>query len=256
MMLFDTHAHLDDRQYSRDRGEMLQRARDQGVERIVNVGYDLPSSTRSLELAGRHDFIYAAVGIHPHDASDLNDDTIAKLKAMASHPKVVAIGETGLDYYRNLSPQEAQQQSFRRHISLARELGLPLIIHDRDAHGDILRVMQEEQVAEVGGILHCFSGNWEMARQCLEMNFYISFAGPVTFNNARRVQEIAAQVPLDRLLIETDAPYLTPEPLRGKRNESSYVFYVCQKIAELRRMKLQDLAQATYENGLRVFRIK
>ncbi|MDA8213333.1 MAG: TatD family hydrolase [Clostridia bacterium] len=256
MRLFDTHAHLDDRKYDRDRRQMLKRAQDKGIQYIVNVGYDLPSSQRSTGLAEEYPFIYAAVGIHPHDASEADDEVFSKLKNLVQHPKVVAVGEMGLDYFRDLSPRDVQQQVFRRQLGLAKELGKPVIIHDRDAHGDIMKILKEEQASKIGGILHCFSGSWEMAQECLEMGFYISIAGPVTFHNARKLAEIAAKVPLNRLLIETDAPYLTPEPFRGQRNESAHVYYVAEKIAGLRKISLADLAEATTRNGLEVFGIK
>lgn len=256
MRLFDTHAHLDDRKYDKDRRQMLKRAQDKGIQYIVNVGYDLPSSQRSIGLAEEYPYVYAAVGIHPHDASEADDEVFHKLKDLVRHPRVVAVGEMGLDYFRDLSPRDIQQQVFRKQLGLAKEMGKPVIIHDRDAHGDIMKILKEEQASQTGGILHCFSGSWEMAQECLEMGFYISIAGPVTFHNARKLTEIAARVPLNRLLIETDAPYLTPEPFRGQRNESAHVYYVAEKIAELRKISLADLAEATTRNGLEVFGIK
>lgn len=254
-MLFDTHAHLDDHKYNDDRVEMLQRAQEAGVQLIVNVGYDLPSSQRSVKLAEAYPFIYAGVGIHPHDASTLNDQALAELEKLAQHPKVVAIGEIGLDYYRDLSPRDIQETALRAQIGLARRIKKPIIIHDRDAHGDIMRIMQEEKVQEIGGVLHCFSGSWEMAKECLKRNFYISIAGPVTFSNAGKLKEIVQQVPIDKLLIETDSPYLTPTPHRGKRNESSYVKFVAEEIANLRGISLEELGNATLANGKKLFSI-
>lgn len=255
-MLFDTHAHLDDRKYNEDREEMLNRAQQAGVELILNVGYDLPSSQRSVKLAEKYPFIYAGVGIHPHDADTLNEDSLIKLEKLAQHHKVVAIGEMGLDYYRDLSPRDVQQKAFRAQINLARRVKKPIIIHDRDAHGDIMQVMKEEKVQDIGGVLHCFSGSWEMAKECLKMNFYISIAGPVTFSNGGKLKEIAQKVPLDKLLIETDSPYLTPSPHRGKRNESTYVKYVAEEIAKLRGITLKELANATLANGKLLFNIQ
>ena len=252
-MYIDSHAHLDDPKYDPDRHEMLMRAREQGISTIINVGYDLASSQRSVALAEKYDFIFAAVGIHPHDAQEADDGTFAELKKMAVHPRVVAIGEMGLDYYRDLSPREIQQQVFRRQIRLAGETGLPIIIHDREAHGDVMKILKEEQVGDYSGVLHCFSGSWEMAEECMRMGFYISIAGPVTFNNAGRLKEIAARVPEDRLLIETDAPYLTPEPNRGKRNESSYVFFVAEEIARLRGIAPEKLGELISNNARRLF---
>ena len=255
MRLFDTHAHLDDKKYDQDREEMLKRAQAKGIQHIVNVGYDLASSQRSIRLAEQFAFIYAAVGIHPHDAGETTEESFSKLRKLAEHPKVVAVGEMGLDYFRDLSPRDIQQQVFRRQLGLARAIGKPVIIHDREAHGDIMTILKEEQAGQIGGILHCFSGSWEMAEQCLEMGFYLSIAGPVTFSNARKLVEIAAKVPLNRLLIETDAPYLTPEPYRGKRNESAHVALVAEKIASVRKITLEELAEATTSNGLRVFKL-
>ncbi len=254
-MLFDTHAHLDDQKYDNDRDEVIKRAVDKGIKYILNVGFDMASSKRAISLANSYDFIYAAVGIHPHDASEANEATLLQLRELAQQNKVVALGEMGLDYYRNLSPKNIQQQAFRDQIRLARELQKPIIVHDRDAHGDILQILKEEGAQEVGGILHCFSGSWEMAKECMELNFYISIAGPVTFNNAKKLQEVAEKMPLDKLLIETDAPYLTPEPFRGKRNESAHVYYVAEKIAELKGIDIQELGQATTANAKKLFGI-
>lgn len=255
-MLFDSHAHLDDRKYNDDRHEMLMRAKDNGLSYIINVGYDVPSSRRSVALAEKYDFIYAAVGIHPHDAASEGEKGLEELKRLSSNPKVVAIGEMGLDYYRDLSPRDIQQEMFRKQIRLAKELDKPIIVHDRDAHGDVMNILKEEEAEKTGGVLHCFSGSMEMARECLDMGFFISIAGPVTFSNARRLQEIAEAVPLDKLLIETDAPYLTPEPNRGKRNESAFVVHVARKISELKSLPIEEIAAATTANAKKLFRIK
>ena len=255
-MFFDSHAHLDDKKFDSDRHEMLGRAKENGIHYIVNVGYDLPSSRRSIALADKYSFVYAAVGIHPHDAADRGEQALAEIRMMAAHPKVRAIGEMGLDYYRNLSPQEIQQHMFRKQIRLAKDIGKPIIVHDRDAHGDIMKILKEEKADDIGGVLHCFSGSWEMAKECLKMGFYISIAGPVTFNNAKKLRDIAVEVPLDRLLVETDAPYLTPEPHRGKRNESAYVVHVGRRIAELRNIPVEQLAMATTNNAKQLFGIE
>ncbi|MGI6649579.1 MAG: TatD family hydrolase [Bacillota bacterium] len=252
-MLIDSHCHLNDPQFQTDQKEVLERAKAMGVEQVVCVGYDLASSLGAEALARQHPDIYAVIGVHPHDARLVKEQTYSILKRTAQSPRVVAIGETGLDYFRNHSPHDLQQQAFRGHIRLAREVGLPVVIHDRDAHAEVLRIMREEKAAEVGGVIHCFSGSWEMAQECLAMGFYISLAGPVTYNNARRPQEIATQVPLDRLLVETDAPYLSPEPRRGRRNEPGNVRYVAEKIAELRGITVEELGSATTSNARRVF---
>jgi TatD DNase family protein len=254
-MYIDSHAHLDDRKYDADRHAMLMRARQQGVIGIINVGYDLASSKRSVALAEKYDFIYAAVGIHPHDAKEADDAAFAELRKMAAHPKVVAIGEMGLDYYRDLSPRLDQQRVFLRQIDLAKETGLPVIIHDRDAHGDVLKILKEEKAGACGGVLHCFSGSWEMANECIGMGFHISIAGPVTFNNAGRLKDIAALLPSDRLLIETDAPYLTPEPHRGKRNESAFVLFAAAEIARLRGIAPEELGELAAQNTIRLFKL-
>jgi TatD DNase family protein len=255
MFLFDTHAHLDGEEYDADRDEMISRARSAGVVHIVNVGFDLESSRRSVRLAEEYDLIYAAVGIHPHEAEGVGPGYLEKLKEMAAHPRVVALGEIGLDYYRDLSPRPVQQIIFQEQLALARELDIPFILHDRDAHGDLLRILRENRPGPSGGVLHCYSGSWEMAGECLAMGLYLSIAGPVTYPNAHRLKEVASRVPLDRLLIETDAPYLSPAPYRGRRNESAHVAFTAEEIARVRGIKTEDLAQACTENGRKLFRI-
>lgn len=255
MILFDTHAHLNDTGYNNDRDEMIQRARQAGVVHIVNVGFNLASSRESLKLADTYDLIYAAVGIHPHDAAEAGPGYLEELEKMASHPRVVAIGEIGLDYYRDLSPRPVQRKVFTEQMALAKKLQKPIIIHDRDAHGELMDILRKERLGPAGGVMHCYSGSREMARECLAMGFYISIAGPVTFSNAARLKEVAASVPPDRLLIETDAPYLTPVPYRGKRNEPAHVLYTAQEVARLRGIKTEDLARICTENGRKFFRI-
>ncbi|GAB7387230.1 TatD family hydrolase [Bacillaceae bacterium] len=253
-MLIDTHAHLNDPRFDADREAVIARARENGVVRIVNIGYNRETIPTCLELAERYDFIYAVVGWHPHDAKDMTEEDLAWLEELSRHEKVVALGEMGLDYHWDHSPRDVQQEVFRRQIRLARKAGLPIVIHGREAHEDIVKILREEKAEEVGGVMHCFSGSWEMAQQCLQMNFYLSLGGPVTFKNAKRPQEIAAKVPLDRLLIETDCPYLAPEPYRGKRNEPGYVRYVAEKIAELRGITVEELGKVSSENACRLFR--
>lgn len=254
-LLFDTHAHLDAEQFQEDQEEVIRRARENGVKRIVNVGFNRETIPTTLKLANQYDFIYAAVGWHPQDAKDMREEDLGWLRELCRHEKVVAIGEIGLDYYWDTSPKDVQQMVFRRQIRLAKELKLPIIIHDREAHQDILDILREEKAEEIGGVMHCFSGSLEMAQQCIDMNFYISFGGPVTFKNAKKPKEIVKQIPLDRLLIETDCPYLTPEPYRGKRNETGYVRYVAQVIAELRGMDPIELAEITYQNAIKLFHL-
>ncbi len=253
--MIDTHAHLNDRDYHGQEAEVLQRAVAAGVQKVITVGYDLASSRRGVSLAEQFPDVYAAVGIHPHDAARVRSDTMDQLRRMAAHQKVVALGEMGLDFYRDLSPRDVQERVFRQQIRLARELQIPVVIHDRDAHEPTLRVLAEEGAGTVGGVMHCFSGSWQMAKQCLDMGFYISLAGPVTYRNAVRPQEVARLVPLDRLLVETDAPYLTPEPHRGKRNEPALVRHIVETIARLRNMETQELGEITAANARRLFRL-
>ncbi|KAB2953016.1 TatD family deoxyribonuclease [Heliorestis acidaminivorans] len=254
MRFFDTHAHMDDKAFREDRGELLWQAHEAGLALMVNVGFDLLSSQRSIALADEYPFVYASVGIHPHDAKTVTDETYEKLEKLASHHKVVAIGEMGLDYYRDLSPRNVQMQVFKEQLKLARKLKKPVIIHDRDAHGDIMDILDKDTKG-MTGVLHCFSGSWEMARFCLERDFYISIAGPVTYTNARQLLEVAQKVPLERLLVETDSPYLSPHPLRGKRNDVSKVTMIIQKIAELRQEDAEMVAEQCLQNGCKLFGI-
>lgn len=248
-MLFDTHAHLNAEQYNEDLEQVIERAKSEKVEKIVVVGFDRPTITRAMELIEAYDFIYAAIGWHPVDAIDMTDEDLAWIKELSQHEKVVAIGEMGLDYYWDKSPKDVQKEVFRRQIALAKEVNLPIIIHNRDATEDVVTILKEEGAAEVGGIMHCFTGSLEIAKACMEMNFYISFGGPVTFKNAKKPKEVVKDIPSDRLLIETDCPYLTPAPFRGKRNEPSYVKYIAEQIAELREMSFEELAALTTENA-------
>lgn len=253
--LFDTHSHLNSPKFADEVDDLIARARENGVREIVIPSYDYDSVLRGLEIAEQHDGIYMAVGYHPCDLNGLTDDHYQQIYDWAKRDKVVAIGEIGLDYYWDTTTPELQQDMFRKQIAIAKELDLPIVIHDRDAHGDLVKMLKEEDAAKVGGIMHCFSGSWEMAQECMKMNFYISFGGPVTFKNGKRPAEVASQVPLDRLLVETDAPYLTPEPHRGKRNEPAYVRHVAEKIAALREISLEELAEQTTANAHRVFKL-
>ncbi|MGX9292747.1 TatD family hydrolase [Bacillus sp. A015] len=254
-MLFDTHAHLNAEQYNEDLEQVIERAKSEKVEKIVVVGFDRPTITRAMELIEEYDFIFAAIGWHPVDAIDMTDEDLAWIKELSQHEKVVAIGEMGLDYYWDKSPKDVQKEVFRRQIALAKEVNLPIIIHNRDATEDVVTILKEEGAAEVGGIMHCFTGSLEIAKACMDMNFYISFGGPVTFKNAKKPKEVVKDIPSDRLLIETDCPYLTPAPFRGKRNEPSYVKYIAEQIAELREISFEELAELTTENAKKVFRI-
>ena len=254
-MLFDTHAHLNAIQYDEDLTEVIERAKSEQVTDIVVVGFDRDTIKRAMELTDEYEMIYAAVGWHPVDAIDMTDEDLEWIKELASHPKVVAIGEMGLDYYWDKSPKDIQKEVFRRQIRLAKEVNLPIIIHNRDATEDVVNILKEENAGEVGGIMHCFTGSYEVAKQCMDMNFYLSFGGPVTFKNAKKPKEVVKEIPIDRLLIETDCPYLTPHPFRGKRNEPSYVKYVAEQIAELREMPFEELAKKTSDNAKKLFGI-
>ena len=253
-MFFDTHTHLDDNRFDADREEVITACRESGVSLAVNVGADMPSSQNSVALAQSHDFIYAAVGVHPHEVEPLNDADMDTLKRLAKESKVVAIGEIGLDYYYDNSPRELQKKWFARQLELAKELGLPYIVHDRDAHGDTMDIIRES--GYYNGVLHCFSGSAEMAKKLVKWGMMISFAGPVTFKNATKVKEAAMAVPMERLLIETDSPYLAPEPMRGRRNEPTNVRYVAEKIAALRGESVEEVAAYTYANACQVYRLE
>ncbi|WP_299094524.1 TatD family hydrolase [uncultured Metabacillus sp.] len=254
-MLFDTHAHLNAVQYEEDIVEVIQRAKAENVTHIVVVGFDKETITKAMELTNQYDMIYAAVGWHPVDAIDMTDEDLAWIKELTSHPKVVAIGEMGLDYYWDKSPKDVQKEVFRKQIQLAKEVQLPIIIHNRDATEDVVKILKEEKASEVGGIMHCFTGSLEVAKQCMDMNFYLSFGGPVTFKNAKKPKEVVKEIPMERLLIETDCPYLTPHPFRGKRNEPSYVKYVAEQIAELRGISVEEVATKTSDNAKKLFGI-
>ncbi|NLO89815.1 MAG: TatD family hydrolase [Clostridia bacterium] len=255
MQLFDTHAHLDLPEFEKDLNDVLQRCRENGVEYIVNVGIDRESSLRSIELSQKHSWIFASVGMHPHDAAKLDEETFGLFKKLAQNERVVAVGETGLDYYRNFSPREQQQEAFRMHIALAKELGLPIIIHDRDAHRDVLKIVREEGARDVGGIMHCFPGDWKMAKECFDLNFLIGIGGTVTFKKSVTLQEVVKRVPIDMIVLETDCPYLSPEPLRGKRNEPANVIYTAKFAAKLRGNDVEEFSYHTTLNAKRLFKI-
>ncbi|MEH7444706.1 TatD family hydrolase [Bacillus sp. JJ1122] len=255
-MLFDTHVHLNAEQFNDDLQEVIDRAIAEGVTNMVVVGFDELTIKKAIELAEKYDFIHASVGWHPVDAIDMTPEHLDWLKELASHPKVVALGEMGLDYYWDKSPKEIQKEVFRKQIRLAREVRLPIIIHNRDATADIVEILKEENAGEVGGIMHCYSGSVETALECIEMNFYISLGGPVTFKNAKKPKEVAESIPLDRLLVETDCPYLTPHPYRGKRNEPAYVKLVAEEIAGLKGLSFEEIAEATTQNAKKLFGIK
>ncbi|MDQ0273113.1 TatD family hydrolase [Cytobacillus purgationiresistens] len=254
-MFFDTHVHLNDQQYNEDLKEVIDRAQTAGISNMVVVGFDRPTINKAMELIEEYDFLYASIGWHPVDAIDMTDEDLGWIEGLTSHPKVVAIGEMGLDYHWDKSPKDVQKEVFRKQIQLAKKVKLPIVIHNREATADIVEILKDEGAEEVGGIMHCFSGSPEVAKECVDMNFYISLGGPVTFKNAKKPKEVAADIPLEKLLIETDCPYLAPHPYRGKRNEPSYVTLVAEQIAEIKELTVEEVARVTTENAKKLFGI-
>lgn len=253
-MIFDTHAHYDDEAFDADRDELLASLPEKNIGLVVDPGCDLSSSRMAVDLAAKHSHVYAAVGIHPENCHDYAPSQIDELRTLARFPKVAAIGEIGLDYYwKENPPKELQQTCLRDQLGLAAELNLPVIIHDRDAHADTLAIVKE--FPTVTGVFHCFAGSAEMAKELLKMGWYLGFNGAVTFKNARKAPEVIAATPLDRILLETDAPYLTPVPHRGKRNDSTYIPYVSAVIARIKGLTAAEVETAAFENGKRLFRI-
>jgi TatD DNase family protein len=254
--LFDTHAHLHFPSFAEDLDDVMARARAAGVRRMVTIGTDRETSEAAVALAERDPDVWATVGLHPHDAEAGDDALFADLERLARSPRVVAIGEMGLDFFRNLSPRPVQESALRRQLALARAVRKPAVIHCRDAHEETLAILAEERVKDVGGIMHCFSGDVEIARRCLDLGLLISLAGPVTYPNARALPAVATFVPADRLVVETDCPFLPPQPYRGKRNEPSYLTITAARVADLRKESLTELGPRMTENALRVFGIR
>ena len=254
-MFIDTHVHLNADQYEEDVDEVIARAVDAGVTKMIVVGFDRKTITKAMALTNSYSFIYAVVGWHPVDAIDCTEEDLKWIESLAAHPKVVGIGETGLDYHWEKSPKDIQQALFRKQIQLAKKVNLPIIIHNREATADVVRILREEDAKKAGGIMHCFGGSVETAKECIDMNFMISLGGPVTFKNAKTPKEVAKEIPLSKLLIETDAPYLAPHPYRGKRNEPVYVTLVAEEIAKLKEISVEEVAVATTENALKIFSI-
>jgi TatD DNase family protein len=256
MMLFDTHAHLHFPQFADDLDAVLERARTAGVRGMVTIGTDRDTNRAVVELAKRLPDVWATVGIHPHDAAEATEADFEEIESLArTEGKIVGLGEMGLDFFRDLSPRDVQETVFRRQLVLARVLGKPVVVHCRDAHAETLAVLAGEKAGETGGVMHCFSGDVEIARRCLDLGLLISLAGPVTYKNARALPDVARFVPEDRLVVETDCPYLPPTPHRGKRNEPAYVALTAATIAELRGMDPERLAEATTRNAARLFRL-
>ncbi len=253
--LIDTHAHLDSGQFRDDVDAVVARAREHGIDTILTVGCDLASSRTSVELASRYDNVWASVGIHPHDASTVDAAALDELRQLAAHPRVVAIGEVGLDFFRDRSPRDQQRDAFRAQIRLARELGKPLIVHDRDAHAEVLAILRDEGASEVGGVMHCFSGDLAFARECVALGFFVSFAGPLTYPANNVLRSVAEGLPIDVMLVETDCPYLSPQPWRGKRCEPAYVRTTAEELARIKGLTLDDVARVTSLNAFRLFGI-
>ena len=253
-MYFDSHAHLDDRCFDADRAEIFADLPKQGVGLVMNIGCDLSSSLHSVALAKRYDFVYAAVGSHPDDADHVDEGTLAMYESLCREDKVKAIGEIGLDYHYEDVPREIQKKAFRMQLELARKLDLPVIVHEREAHADAMELVRE--FSDVHGVFHCYSGAVEMAKELVKLGWYIGFTGVLTFKNARKAVEVAEWLPLDRILIETDCPYMAPEPHRGRRNDSRWVPLVGKKLAEIKDLPEEIVAKATTQNAMRLFRIE
>lgn len=255
-MLIDSHAHLTTRAYDADRSAVLERCKEQGLVRLVEIGavQSFEGNRAAQQLAEAHDMIYFTLGLHPHDAKDFTEEQFrALMEIAASHPKAVGIGETGLDYYYNHSPRDRQREVFARHIQAARELKKPLVIHDRDAHAEVMEILEAEGGFDVPGEFHCFSGDWELARRVVERGWYVALGGVVTFKTAHDLHDVARRIPLEYLLLETDSPFLTPVPYRGKRNEPWYVRHIAKRIAELRSIPLERVIEASGANAVTLF---
>ena len=253
-MLFDTHAHLDDRAFDNDREALLASLPESGIGLLMNPGCSLSSSRAASKLAMENDFVYAAAGSHPDAADEVDDAVLEEYRKLCKlNPKIKAIGEIGLDYHYEDIPREIQQRAFTAQLALARELDLPVIVHERDAHADGMEIIR--RFPEVTGVFHCYSGSAEMARQLTELGWYIGFTGVLTFQNARRALEAAAAIPIDRIVLETDCPYMAPAPFRGRRNDPRYLYRMAEKLAEVRDLPVEEIHRITYENGKRLYRI-
>jgi TatD DNase family protein len=254
-MIFDSHAHYDDEAFNDDRDAVIHEIKDSGVIGVLNCGASIEGTRMSVELSGKYEFIYAAVGIHPEHADTVNEQIINELRNLAQNVKVRAIGEIGLDYYYEENPsREIQKEAFKLQMMLATELKLPVVIHDRDAHSDTLDILKE--FPEVIGVVHCFSGSVEFAKECLKLGYYIGFTGVITFKNAKKIVEVARAVPMDRILVETDCPYMAPTPYRGKRNKSDYIKYIIEKISEIKERSIEEIEEMTIFNAKQLLKIK
>lgn len=253
-MIFDTHAHMDDRAFDADRSALLAQLPAQGIALVMNPGCSLDSSRAAVALAGQYDYLYAAVGSHPDAADEVNEETLAQYRLLAqTSAKVRAVGEIGLDYHYEDIPREIQQRAFRAQLALARELKLPVIVHEREAHEDGMKIVEE--FPDVTGVFHCYSGSLEMAKVLIRRGWYIGFGGVLTFKNARKAVEVASQIPLERIVLETDCPYMSPEPFRGRRNDPGRLHLVAEKLAQLRGISVAEIENITLENGKKLYRI-
>ena len=253
-MLFDTHAHMNDPAFDDDREVVLLGLKDKGVDRMMNVGCCLDSSKDCIAMAEKYPFVYASVGSHPDSADEVDEAVIEQYRKMAQHPKVKAIGEIGLDYYYETIPREIQQKAFRMQMELAREISMPVIVHERNAHDDGMRIAKEYK--GVTGVFHCYSGSAEMARQLVDMGWYIGFTGVLTFKNARKAVETAQRIPLERIVLETDCPFMAPEPFRGRRNDPGYLYRMAERLAEIRGICVEEVQAVTTENAKKLYRIE
>ena len=256
-MLIDSHAHIQGKEYSGEAADVVARAREAGVERIIAVGGagDMSSNTEAVVLARAFPDIYATVGMHPHDAKDVGEDELQKLRELAANEKVVAVGETGLDYYYNHSPRDVQRRVFTQFIHMACEIGLPVVVHERDAAQETAELLRGESGGNLCGVIHCFTGSYDAARAYLDLGFYLSFTGIITFKNAEPLRDVVGRIPLERMLVETDSPYLTPVPHRGKRNEPAYVRLVAETVAKLKEISVEEVAAVTTRNVCELFKI-
>ena len=256
-MLIDSHAHIQGKQYANEVDAVIERARDAGVEKIIAVGGagDMSSNTEAIALAAYYPNVYATVGMHPHDAKDVGEEELRLLKELTAQSKVIAVGETGLDYYYNHSPHDVQRRVFTQFIHMAREAGLPIVVHERDAAKDAAEILRSEGAVNIRGVIHCFTGDYEAACAYLDLGFYLSFTGIITFKNAEPLREVVRKIPLQRMLLETDSPYLTPVPHRGKRNEPSYVRLVAETVAKIKGISLEEVAETTTHNVQALFKV-
>lgn len=255
-MLFDSHAHYNDERFSEDLDELLPLMKENNVGYIMNACSSVGEFPDILKIVEKYPFVYGAAGVHPHETEDMSEEDILKIEEFSRHPKIKAIGEIGLDYFYDNSPRDIQKYWFGRQIDLAVKLNMPVIIHDRDAHGDTMKILKEHNVQEVGGVFHCYTGSAEMTKEVLDMNLYIAFGGSLTFKKAAKPIEAAKAVPIERIVIETDCPYLTPEPHRGRRNSSLYIHYVAEKLAEIKGIRLEEVIEKTAQNAKKCFRIE